>query len=264
MFFLSLQNELYKCMGVFYKGSIVAKRNFFTIVEIIFWPFIGLASVGLLTSFLNLKKEYVSFILIGAVSLSVLQVCQIDVAYSLLFEMWSKSVKHVFVAPVKGYHLVFGGLLFGIIRSTAVFLILVLFSRYFFGFELLAAGITPVLIFLAGLFLMAGITGMLVCIGILIFGYRAEVAAWTLTGIMMFLCGIYYPVSILPEPMETLVRAVPLTYYLEYLISFYGFRSGNIAFGLGLGIFYLLVEMQLFELALRRAKRTGMLLKLSE
>lgn len=264
MFSLSLQSEFYKSIGVFYKGAIVARRNFFTIVEIIFWPFIGLASVGLLTTFLNLEKEYVSFILIGAISLSVLQVCQIDVAYSLLFEMWSKSIKHVFVAPVKGYHLVLGGLLFGVIRSSAVFLILVLFSNYLFGFELLAAGAAPVLLFLAGLFLMAGITGMLVCIGILIFGYRAEIAAWTITGIMMFLCGIYYPVSILPEPVAMLARAVPLTYYLEYFRSFYGFGSGDIAFGLALGVFYLLAELQLFELALRRAKRTGMLLRLSE
>lgn len=261
---LNLRSEFYKCMGVFYKDWIIARRNFFTIVEVIFWPFIGLASVGFLTSFLNLEREYVSFILIGAISLSVLQVCQIDVAYSLLFEMWSKSIKHVFVAPVRGYHLILGGMLFGILRGTLVFLILVLFSRYLFGFELLEAGLLPVIIFLAGLFLMAGITGMLVCIGILIFGYRAEIAAWTITGIMMFLCGIYYPVSILPGALETLARAIPLTYYLEYLRSFYGFGSGNIAFGLLLGIFYLLLEMQLFELALRRAKSTGMLLKLSE
>lgn len=251
-------------MGIFYKDWIIASRNFFTIVEIIFWPFIGLASVGLMTSFLNLGKEYVSFILIGAISLSVLQVCQIDVAYSLLFEMWSKSIKHIFVAPVRGYHLIFGGMLFGIIRSTSVFLILGVFSYYLFGFNFLAVGIIPIVVFMIGLFLMAGITGMLVCIGILVFGYRAEMAAWTLTGIMMFLCGIYYPTSILPQPLGMLARAIPLTYYLEYFRSFYGFGGGNIAFGLLLGIFYLVVEMQIFELALKRAKSTGMLLKLSE
>jgi ABC-2 type transport system permease protein len=63
------------------------------------------------------------------------------------------------------------------------------------------------------------------------------VAAWTITGIMMFVCGIYYPVSVLPEGMQMIARVIPLTYFLEYMRSFYGSDTANVLLGFGLAVF---------------------------
>lgn len=248
----------------FYKSWIMAKRNFFTIFEVIFWPFIGLMSIGLMTTFLSMSQNAVSFILIGAIAFSIVQVCQIDIAYVMLFDMWSKSIKHTFIAPVRGHHLIVGSLLFGILRSGLVFIILMVLSFYAFGFNFLAGGVIPVLIFLAGLFLTSASIGILVCISILTFGQRAEVAAWTITGIMMFVCGIYYPVSVLPGIIQVLARAIPLTYFLEYMRSFYGFGSGNVIVGFGLATFYFVSGIMALNRSVIRARRSGILLRLSE
>ena len=121
----------------FYKSWIMAKRNFFTIFEVIFWPFIGLMSIGLMATFFSLNQNTISFILIGAIAFSIVQVCQIDIAYVMLFDMWSKSIKHTFIAPVRGHHLIIGSLLFGILRSSLVFIILMVISFYAFGFNFL-------------------------------------------------------------------------------------------------------------------------------
>jgi ABC-2 type transport system permease protein len=248
----------------FYKSWIMAKRNFFTIFEVIFWPFIGLMSIGLMGTFFSLSPNTISFILIGAIAFSIIQVCQIDIAYVMLFDMWSKSIKHTFMAPVRGHHLIIGSLLFGILRSSLVFIILMVLSFYAFGFNFLIAGVIPVLVFMAGLFLTSASVGILVCISILRFGQRAEVAAWTITGIMMFLCGIYYPVSVLPESARIVARAIPLTYFLEYMRSFYGFGEANVMVGFGLGIFYFAIGLIALERAIIMARRSGILLRLSE
>jgi ABC-2 type transport system permease protein len=248
----------------FYKSWIMAKRNFFTIFEVIFWPFIGLMSIGLMATFFSMSPDTVSFILIGAIALSIIQVCQIDIAYVMLFDMWSKSIKHTFMAPIRGYHLLIGSLLFGILRSTIVFVILMVLSFYAFGFDFLIAGIWPVVVFLAGLFLTSASIGILVCISILRFGQRAEVAAWTITGILMFICGIYYPVSVLPQGVQMIANAIPLTYFLEYMRSFYGYGEANILFGFGLGIFYLVTGIIALERAIIKARCSGILLRLSE
>jgi len=248
----------------FYKSWIIAKRNFFTIFEVIFWPFIGLMSIGLMATFFSMGQTTVSFLLIGAIALSIIQVCQIDIAYVLLFDMWSKSVKHTFMAPVRGFHLIIGSLLFGILRSTLVFILLMVLSYYFFGFDFLVAGFWPIMVFLSGLFLTSVSVGILVCISILKFGQRAEVAAWTLTGIMMFICGIYYPVSMLPPGVQIIAKAIPLTYFLEYMRSFYGFGGENVMLGFTLGFFYLVIGMLTLDRAIIDARRSGMLLKLSE
>ena len=137
---MSWQGELNKYLASAYKNWIISKRNVFTLFELFFWPMISLLSIGLLTRFLQVTEGMVSFLLVGAIALTIMQVAQMDVAYVLLFDMWSKSIKNTFIAPIKSYHLVFGALLFGVIRGTFVFGILVVVSNHLFGFDFLAGG----------------------------------------------------------------------------------------------------------------------------
>jgi ABC-2 type transport system permease protein len=61
-----------------------------------------------------------------------------------------------------------------------------------------------------------------------------------------------------------IAKAIPLTYFLEYIRSFYGYGEANAMFGFELGIFYLLVGMIFLDRAIINARRSGMLLRLSE
>src|SRR5512136_90622 len=106
------------------------------------------------------------------------------------------------------------------------------------------------ILFLLGLFLNAALIGISVCILVLLFGYKAEVAAWSITSLMALICGIYYPISILPSPLPEIAQAIPLTYFLEYFRTFYGFGGevkGLLAWGFGLTAFYLVIEAFLFK-----------------
>jgi len=195
------------------------------------------------------------------------QVCQLDVSYALLYDVWSKAVKHGFIAPVGIRHLLLGSLIMGVIRGTVVFLILMVASLLLFKFNFMVPGIAPFSLFALGLFLNGAMVGMLVSILVLIFGNRAEVAAWSLVSLMLLVCGIYYPVSILPRWVMLGAELIPLTYFLEYFRQFYGFRptfSHVLARGYLMVLAYLCLEVFLMKVALRRAKRKGTLLKLSE
>ncbi len=261
---MSLPGEANKFLASTYKNWIISRRNVFTIFELFFWPMISLLSIGLLTKFLHVDESMVSFLLVGAIALTIMQVAQIDVAYVLLFDMWSKSIKNTFIAPVKSYHLIFGALLFGIIRGSVVFFILVSVSYYLFGFDFLAGGPTPVFIFLAGVFAMAAVIGIMVCISILTFGQKADVAAWSLSGLIILICGIYYPIYVLPLPLQAIAKVIPLTYFLQYYRSVFIPAPNNLMIGIILGILYLIAGLILFDRTIERARRTGILLRLSE
>lgn len=261
---MSWQGEVNKYLASTYKNWIISKRNAFTLFELFFWPIIGLLSIGLLTRFLQVGTGYISFLLIGSIALTVLQVSQIDVAHVLLFDMWSKSIKNTFIAPVKSYHLIFGSLIFGALRGTVVFAILALVSYYLFGFNFLQGGLIPVVVFLAGIFAVAAVIGITVCISILTFGQKADVAAWSLSGVILLVSGIYYPVNVLPPPFQLLARVIPLTYFLEYYRSVYIPGQHNILLGAALAVIYLAVGLLAFDMAIERARRTGILLRLSE
>lgn len=261
------QSEAIKIRAFAFKNWIMTKRNVFAILEVIFWPVVGFLSVGLLAEFAALEPGMKAFILIGVVSMGAVQVCQLDVAYSLLYDVWSKALKHGFVAPVAIRHMLLGSLLVGIVRGGFVFAILLIASFFLFGFNFTVPGFGPIVLFAVGLFLNAAMVGMLVCILVFVFGYRAEVAAWSLVSLMLLVCGIYYPVSVLPAWAAAIAGCIPLTYFLDYFRHYYGFASifSNVLIkGYALLAVYLGIEVLMMRVALVRAKRTGILLKLSE
>ncbi|MDD5730954.1 MAG: ABC transporter permease, partial [Candidatus Omnitrophica bacterium] len=144
-------NSAIKIAGFAYRNVIFAKRNFFTFFEILFWPFVAIISVGIMGTFLKFQADIMNFILTGAIASGILQVAQLDVAYSMLYDVWSKSSKHTFLAPVSHTDYLAGGWIVGIIRGTLVFLLMYVFSRAYFGFTLPA--LTATVFFLAGVFL---------------------------------------------------------------------------------------------------------------
>jgi len=267
MFLSPMQSEMTKTRAFVFKNLIMTRRNVFTLFEILFWPLVAFLSVGLLAEFAELEPHMKAFILVGVVSMSVVQVCQLDVSYALLYDVWSKAVKHSLIAPAGLRHLLAGSLIVGIIRGGSVFLILMGASYLIFDFDFTAPGVGPLCLFLLGLFLSAAMVGLFVCILVFTFGLRAVVAAWSLVSLMLLVCGIYYPVSILPHWVMFLSELIPLTYFLEYFRRLYGFEptfSHVLAKGSLMVMVYLILELILVKAALRRAKKTGMLLKLSE
>lgn len=262
-----MKKELLKISGFAYRNLIIFLRSVFTIFEVIFWPLIGLISVGLMGNFVRLEQKYFSFILTGALGFSIMNVCQLDVAFSLLFDLWAKSLKHTFVAPVRAIHFVAGASLIGITRGILVWIFVSVLSYFLFKFNILSVGGLANFHFLCGIFLNSIYIGILVCVFLLNFGYRAEVAAWSLTSIIMLVCGFYYPANILPEKIYLISRFLPLSYFLEYYRSFFGFpveKNLSLFYGYFLSIFYILFTLLLLEFSVKKAEKTGIIMRMSE
>jgi ABC-2 type transport system permease protein len=249
------------------RSLVMASRNVFFFFELLFWPIVGVISIGLMSRFLELRPESTAFVLIGTIALSVMQVCQLEVAYAVLFDVWSKSVKHQFLAPIGIRHMTAGAWLVGMLRGTVVFLVLAVLGRAAFGVDVLAVGPGPSATFLAGCFLTAWIVGVAVCAIIMLFGNRGEAFAWASVNLVLVLAGIYYPVSVLPPPVAAIAAAVPLTHFLDAYRSHFGFAPAfahPVATGFALAGGYAVLAHAAFLATAVRARRTGLLLKMSE
>jgi ABC-2 type transport system permease protein len=262
-----LAREAVKVSAFFLRSWRMTYRNVFTVFEILFWPVVNLLSVGLLTTFLGASPATVVFVLVGTFALSTVQVCQLDVAYAVMFDMWSKSVKHQLVAPIRPWHMVLGAWLMGLVRGTAVFALQAALSRWIFGVDVLAHGPGPAGALLGGLLLSAAGVGLVVSTLLMLFGLRAEVSAWSGVSLVLLLCGVYYPVSILPAPIQAVAAGVPFTHLLEAFRAHLGYApvfGAPLARGYVLAAAYVAGGYVLFAWAIQRARRTGMLLKLSD
>src|SRR5437870_10178576 len=195
------------------RNLLMATRNVFFFFELLFWPIVGVVSIGLMTRFLELRSEATAFVLLGTIALSVVQVCQLDVAYAVLFDIWSKSMKHQFLTPIGIRHLAIGSWIVGVARGVTVFLLMAMIGTWAFRFDFVGAGPGSLALFLMGCFLCSLIIGLLVCSLVLLFGTRAETSAWAAVNFVVMLSGIYYPITVLPCWAQGVAAGIPLTYF---------------------------------------------------
>jgi ABC-2 type transport system permease protein len=264
---VKLPTDLNKIWAFAARSLLINRRNVFAVFEMLFWPGISIFSVGLLTKFLKLDLETVTFVLIGAIGMNTIQIAQLDLSYSLLYDVWAKSLRHKFIAPIGLPHLLIGTGLVGLIRGFLVFVIMALLCMSLFGMDLARPGFTGLVMFLAGMFLNAAILGILVIALVLRFGHRAEVAAWAFAYLLFLLCGLYYPVTVLPPGIMEMAQFVPLTHFLDYFRHFYGFplvSSHPLLFGFSQSVIYLALGYLFLRSTLNTALRRGTILKLSE
>jgi ABC-2 type transport system permease protein len=259
--------ELVRTWAFAYRNVIMARRNVFFLFELTFWPGVAMLSHGLLTRFLVLDRRMTAFILVGTVALSAIQVCQLDVAYAVLFDIWSKSMKHQFLTPIGIRHIAIGSWLVGVARGLVVFALMAAIGSRAFGFDFVGAGPGQLALFLFGCFLTSLVIGLLVCALVVLFGTRAETSAWAAVNFVVMLSGIYYPVAILPRGVQAVSAAIPLTYFLDAVRQGYGFapqfaHAWLTGFALS-GLYVVLAHWGLAS-AITRSRRTGLLLKLSE
>jgi ABC-2 type transport system permease protein len=264
---LSWRSELIAVWAFALRNLLMASRNVFFLLELSFWPVVGVLSIGLMSRFLTLTSDEASFVLTGTVALSTVQVCQLDVSYAVLYDVWSKSMKHQFLAPIGIRHLTVGSWLVGILRGVIVFALLAALAWWAFGFRVLQGGLPALVTFLFGCFLTAWIVGVLVCALVMLFGTRAEASAWASVNFVLVLAGIYYPTSVLPDTVAAVSAALPLTYFLEAYRTHFGFAPSTdspIAIGLALSACYVVLSHWALLAAVRRARGSGLLLKMSE
>jgi ABC-2 type transport system permease protein len=262
-----VKGELVRVWAFALRNLLMAQRNVFFAFELLFWPVVGVISIGLMTRFLQLAPADTAFVLIGTIALSIVQICQLDVAYAVLYDVWSKSMKHQFLAPIAMRHLTIGSWLIGILRGLLVFVLLSALAWRAFGFDPFAGGVVGLAVFLLGCFLTAWIAGVFVCTLIMLFGTRAEAFAWASANLVLVLSGIYYPISLLPDAAAVAAATIPLTYFLDAYRAHYGFPAeftASLARGLVLSVAYVGLGHWALAAALRRTRQNGLLLKMSE
>ena len=267
MSFLNLRKHLIRTSAFALKNWLITKKRGFHLFEIFFWPFISLISVGLLTRFLALDSKMVEFVLIGVIAFSVIQIGQLDIAYVILYSIWNKSLKHEMVAPINVFHLITGSWAMGVIHSFLIFLLLCIFSSLAFHLNFLNSGIARLSLFFIGLTFFAAFVGIAVCALAFRFGGRAHVGATSIVSILILVSGIYYPIEILPRPLQFVASFIPLTYFLEYFRSFYGFSIKSqypLLLGFLLTAAYNIIAVYLLCFSIRNARQKGILTKMSE
>ena len=239
-------------------------------LELAYWPAMNLVMWGFLQTFLVQTTDVFAQaggVLVGSVLLWELMFRgQLGFTISFFEEMWSRNFGHLMVTPLRPSEFVTALVSMSLIRMVVGMTPAVAIAIWFFGFNLFDLGIALVAFF-ANLVFFGWAVALVVTGIILRNGLGAESLAWAVPFIFVPLCGIYYPVSVMPDWLEAIALCLPPTYVFE------GMRSilfdqvidwGRLAFAAGLNLVYFGAGYAVFMAFLRAAKERGMLLTIGE
>jgi len=240
------------------------------LIELIYWPFLQMLTWGFLQKYLagtTNPLAQAAGVLIGSILLwDILFRSNIGFATTFIEEMWSRNLGNLLTSPLRPYELIIALSVWSVIRLSVSMMPVATAAYFIFGFNLLDLGL-PLVAFFAVLVLTSWSLGLISAGVILRYGLGAEELAWSLAFLLLPLCCVYYPASVLPSLLQVVALALPPTHVFEGMRSILlhkTFDPTELWWALSLNAAYLLVGYIVFSRFLASARVNGTLLKLGE
>jgi ABC-2 type transport system permease protein len=240
------------------------------LVELIYWPFLQMLTWGFLQKYLagtTNPLAQAAGVLIGSILLwDILFRSNIGFATTFIEEMWSRNLGNLLTSPLRPYELIIALSVWSVIRLSVSMIPVATAAYFIFGFNLLDLGL-PLIAFFVVLVLTSWSLGLISAGVILRYGLGAEELAWSLAFLLLPLCCVYYPASVLPSLLQVVALALPPTHVFEGMRSILlhnTFDPKELWRALSLNAVYLLVGYVIFSRFLASARVNGTLLKLGE
>lgn len=240
------------------------------IVELAYWPIMQMIMWGFMTEFLLKSDSTVlkaSGVLIAAVLLwDVMFRSNIGVSISFLEEMWSRNLAQLFASPLRPYEWALSLLTISLIRTLVGVLPAALLAIPLYHYSIFDMGL-PLIAFFANLMIFGGAIGLAVSGMILRYGLGAESLAWVGIFAVAPISGIYYPIDILPEWLQTVAWLLPSASVFEGMRAVLAdgtFRTDLFITAALLNLVYMTAALALFLHIFRVARVRGLLMKVGE
>ncbi|MEV0383551.1 ABC transporter permease [Nonomuraea sp. NPDC050643] len=257
-----------RVLGVVRRDFAALRRSPVRVFEILFWPTIELVLWGFVTSFLHTQRvPFVVTFLLGAVLLwQVLQKASNEISIAFLEDIWSRNLLNVQVSPLSSVEYLVGLMLFSLGKVAFAVAVMAGLALAFYGFGLGAVGVGLVP-FMGVLLVLGWSLGLVGIAAVLRFGENAQVIAWSLVFVVQPLAGIFYPVSVLPAPLQAVAWFVPASHVFEGMRTVMAGGAvpwDRLAWAAAVNVGYLAAAVGLFAWALGYARRRGRLSRFGE
>lgn len=231
------------------------------VIDLILWGYLSkyLSEVGP-TAF-NIALALLSAVILWGFLNRVHQ----GVMMAFLEDSWSRNFLNIFATPLKLHEYVGGFVLTTMATSTIVLFVTVIIAYAIFGYSVFVVGVALVP-FLLVLFLFGVALGVFAAAIVLRLGPSAEWFIWPIAAVLGPVVGVFYPISTLPQWLQTFAHLVPPTYVFEGMRTVLGggdFGWMGMGIGLALSTLYLLASYAFFVFVYRIVIKNGQIARYS-
>ncbi len=262
--------KFHRIYALFLRHFYLIKSSFPRIIDLIYWPTIQIILWGFISKFFTMYSDFynhtVGIILTAAILYDFL--FRSSISFNMLFleEIWSRNFTNLFISPLTISEIITSLTSTALIRTLIGIVPAVLLTAPFFGVSLFSLGPSLMLLLLS-LYMFGMTLGLLVVSGLLRFGPAFENVAWSSLFLLAPLGCIYYPLSILPDWLQILAKALPLVYIFEEVRSILinnVVNYSNIISALTLNFIYFTLAVVIFYLSFNGARKKGTLMNVGE
>jgi ABC-2 type transport system permease protein len=245
------------------------RGSFSRVVPLFAWVGIDIVLWGFITKYLNSVADsgfnFVPVIL-GAVLLwdFFARVMQ-GVTMAFFEDVWSRNFLNFFATPLSMSEYISGLVITSVLTSSIGLLFMLLLAILVFGFSFFSYGLV-LLPFLLILFMFGIALGIFATAMVLRLGPSAEWFVWPIPALLSpFVC-VFYPLSTLPQWMQTISHLLPPAYVFESVRAFISGRTFPgiyLIAGIFLDILYILLAYLFYSRTYRYAVRNGLIARYS-
>ena len=241
------------------------------LISIFYWPTIQILFWGFFTNYFYQINEFniwssLNVILSAVVLWDVLFRSQLGLSMSFFEELWSRNLPNLFITPIKDHEIIISLLLISFLRTILGLTPAIFFANYFFNFHLFELGLYLIFFFF-NLTLIGWSIGLFVSALVLRHGQSFEELAWAIIFIVLPFSCVYYPLSSLPEIMQSFSSIFPTTMIFEEMRSLI-FNSHieylNIIKIICINIILLLLSSSFFLYTLNVVRKKGIMINQGE
>jgi ABC-2 type transport system permease protein len=189
--------------------EVVIDIFYFAITDVIIFGFISVFLSG------QSNTKSAAYMLIGIILWQIIRVTQYTLTVGSLWEIWSKNLSNLFVTPLNLKEFLASEMLTGAIKSIVTFFLVSFIAQGVFHFSIFQLGALNLILFIGNLIFFAWAFGIFVLSFIFRFGTRIQAFAWSLIFLFQPLSAMFFPLEILPQPMQMIARVIPTTYVFE-------------------------------------------------
>lgn len=243
------------------------KHSFEAWIDTLWWSLISLFAFGFLAIFIAggvANSEKAAYLLIGMILWDIVRQGQETLSLAILRDIWSRNLSNLFTTPLTIADFIVAQMIFGLIKTTIIFILLSFAALKFYDFSIFKLGWFLPIAFLS--LLWFSWTAGIFILGLLFrFGTRLQALTWSLVIVLQPITGVFYPIEILPPFLQTISKFFPITYIFALSREFYFTQAINWQM-LGIATFqnivYFILAVVFFKSMFEKAKKTGQFARL--
>ena len=203
--------------GLLIQEFFITIRSYEVLLDIFVMPSMMIIVFGFLAMYVSGSTGLTvgHGLLTGMFFWQIIFVVQYSVSVSTLWNVWSRNLSNMFVAPISLVEYIVAQIISAVFKALCILIPTSLASILIFNFNIYSLGILNLALSFLSLTIFALSLGLIILGLIFRFGTRIQAFAWGLLPIFQPFTAAFYPVSILPSPMQWISYLLPPTYIFE-------------------------------------------------